>query len=335
MLLVAIHESLLFIKGKNILHFVALGVSGLIFTALSIVIFYDPFNSVKSGGIFAFSPLAIPHNLIEDPDALYIPQFVMARYSLLSANRFSLRLFAIETITLGIYLVYNFGSRIIGWFYLLKQIVKRKITRFELTLLITIAISIIFTVTLVQRGGDWWNTVQFFGYGLLLANIFAASALYEIMHRYRKLGFCIAIIVVFLTLPLNIELVMRAIERLNKPYDISLEEQEALAFLKEKKDKGAVFALPVFSKLSYVPARSGKPVFFADETVISNQGIDFTKRKELLLNLKDIQLESLPVRYFYLAKYDKDYELVLDKVRNSSKLKKIYDNKEVIIFERL
>jgi hypothetical protein len=335
LLLVGIHESLLFFQKRNLPNFIATVTSGLFFVGASLVFFYDPFNSIKSGGVFAFSPFAIPHNLIEDPDALYIPQFVMARYSILDAKKFfSPRLAVIELITVAIYLVYNFGTRIIGWLYLAKQIIAKKITRFELTLTVVILISIILSVTLVQRGGDWWNIVQFFGYGLLLANFFAASMMYEILQRYKKPGLTIAVVIVLLTLPLHIELVMRAAERLYKPYDVSAEEQKALAFLKTKNDNGAVFSVPLFPRLSYIPARSAKPAFFADENVISNLGIRFEDRKKLLSDPGNIDLGNLPVRYFYLVKTDKDYQVMIDKVRNTKGLKNIYDNPEVIIFEK-
>ncbi len=335
LLLIGIHEFLLFIQKRNLRNLVSILASGIFFVGLSLIFFYDPFNSVKSGGIFGFSPMAIPHNLIEDPDALYIPQFVMARYSLLDAKKFfSPRLVAIEMITLVIYLVYNFGTRIIGWLYFAKQVVLRKITRFELTLIITILISIILSVTLVQRGGDWWNIVQFFGYGLLLANFFAASMTYEILQHYKKLGLIITAVIILLTVPLNVELVMRAGERIYKPYDVSLDEQKALAFLKTRKDNGVVFSVPLFPKLSYIPARSSKPVFFADENVISNLGIRYEERKKLLSDLKSLDLNQLPVRYFYLVKTDKDYQIMIDKVRNAPKMKNIYDNPEVIIFEK-
>lgn len=335
LLLVGIHESLLFFQKRDLKNFITAAISGIVFVGLSLIFFYDPFNSMNGGGIFAFSPFAIPHNLIEDPDALYIPQFVMARYSLLDAKKFfSPRLILIELITLVIYLVYNFGTRIIGWLYLAKQIILKKLSRFELTLAVTIVISIILSVTLVQRGGDWWNIVQFFGYGLLLANFFAASMMYEIFARFKKWSLLIAAVIVLLTTPLNIELVIRAGERVYKPYDISAEEQQALDFLKTRNDNGAVFSVPLFSKLSYIPARSGKPAFFADENVISNLGIRYEERKKMLSDLNSLDLNQLPVKYFYLLKTDKDYQVMIDKVRNTKGLKNIYDNPEVIIFEK-
>jgi len=332
--LVGIHEILLLLKNKNIRNFTVLIGSGVFFIGLSIVLFYNPFSSVKKAGIFGFAPLAIPHNLIEDPDGLYIRQFVLARYYLVSLQKFSPRLITIEGITLIIYLIYNFGTRVIGLLYLAKQFLQKKFAIFELSLLATVFISILLTVTLVQRGGDWWNTVQFFGYGLFLFNFFAASTCYELFRRYKKAAVIIIAVIILMTLPLDMELIIRAVERLGKPYDISKEEITALAFLKTQKNNGAVFALPVFNSLSNVPARSGKPVFFADETVISNLGIDYEARKAMLKDIININIETLPVRYFYLIKYDTDYKTLFFKIQNSNNIRKIYENSQVIIFEK-
>ncbi|MBI3366244.1 hypothetical protein HY041_01275 [Candidatus Roizmanbacteria bacterium] len=332
--IVGIHELLFFLQKKNLKNFIVLVGSGVLFLALSVLLFYDPFRSVKSGAIFALVPFAIPNTLVEDPDALYIPQLVMSRYFLLSLHKFSLRLIIIEFITTAIYLVYNFGTRIIGLFYLVKQCIQKKLNIFDWTLIITICFSVALTVALIQRGGDWWNTVQFFGYGLLLLNFFAAAAIYNLSRFNKKLSIIIFILIIVLTMPLNVELLIRAGERIEKRYDISLDEQKALAFLKTRQDNGTILSVPLFSNLSYIPARSGKPVFFADENVISNLGIRYEERKKLLSNLKDLNLSRLSVKYFYLVKSDKDYPVMIDKVRNTPELKNIYDNPDVIIYAR-
>ncbi len=332
--IVSIHELLLFLQKRNLKNFIVLVGSGILFVGISLLLFYDPFRAAKNGFIFALVPFAIPNTLVEDPNALYIPQLVMSRYFLLSLNKFSPRLIAIELITTAIYLVYNFGTRIIGTFYLIKQFIQRKLTLFEWTLIMTICFSVVLTVALVQRGGDWWNTVQFFGYGLLLLNFFTASTIYDFSRFSKKLSAVFFIVIAVLTMPLNIELMMRAGERMEKRYDVSEDEQKALAFLKSRRDNGVILSVPLFPDLSYIPARSAKPVFFADENVISNLGIKYEERKKQLSDLKNLDLVKLPVQYFYLVKSDKDYPVMIDKVRNTKGLKNIYDNPEVIIYEK-
>jgi hypothetical protein len=258
----------------------------------------------------------------------------MPRYYLLSLNKISFRLILIEGVTLIIYLIYNLGTRIIGLFYIIKQFIQKKITVLELSLIITIIASIILTTSLVQKGGDWWNTVQFFGYGLLLANFFAASFLYKLSFYNKKIFILFVSLIVLLTMPLNIELIIKALQKPNQN-NISIDEIKALRFLKTQNNNGAIFALPIFSQLAYLPAFSTKPVFYADEGLLSNLGVNYEKRKKILQDLKNINFNNLSIRYFYLLKEDKNYEIIIKKIYQLKKIKIIYNNPKVIIYEKL
>src|SRR3989338_3485899 len=179
-----------------------------IMIALSLLVFYDPFSSAKSGSIFVWSPLSTVHPLIEDPDAIYMQTLVQARYFLYENNIWSPRLWAIELFTICLYFIFSTGTRIIGLVYLAKSLLQRRITQFNLTILLTAIFSCLLSILLIQKG-EWWNTVQFFGYSLLLFNFIAAESIEQIWRSKFRIKYLVISLVIILTLPLTVELLIR------------------------------------------------------------------------------------------------------------------------------
>ena len=300
---------------------------------LSVLFFYDPFSSVKTGSIFGFSPLSTVHPLIENPDGLYIPYFVMARYTLEEAGGFSPRLMAIELFTIALYVFYNAGCRFIGFFTIGKRILMKQVTKLEITMITTIIFSATISMFFVQKGGDWWNTVQFFGYALLFLNFFAALFFYEISKKNILLKGILYFLIIILTLPLNIELVMRSLQHIGKQADVNMYELKALEFLKKQED-GVVFTIPVMYETSYVSALSEQRVYYGDENVLSNIGVDYKSRKNSLLDLQKFNLDKIEVKYLYILKQHKNYRFVARKFKSAEKYMKIFENREVIIYRK-
>lgn len=326
-----------FISTKNfvafIMHSLIVGVP----TLATIIFFYDPFSSAQTGSIFVFSPLATVHPLIEDPDSFYLPNLVLARYSLIDAGRFSIRLVAIEFFTIALYILYNAGTRIIGVGSLFQKIITKKITSFDITILIGMICSGAFSILLIQKGGDWWNTVQFFAYTLLLFNIYAADTLSSLFSKKSIAALISVVLIVILTLPLSIEMVMRSVQAMGKPHGISMAELEALDFLKEQ-DEGVVFTIPVQYRSAHVPALSEKPAYYADENVLTNIGVNYEARKQEIVDLEKVDYANLNTTYiYYLIHPPQGQDYNSDTVRThlaEKKYTEIFVNDEVIIYEK-
>jgi hypothetical protein len=130
-------------------------------------------------------------------------------------------------------------------------------------------------------------------------------------------------------------LIIRSVDRFKNPQkNLISYEKEALNFLR-KQPEGGIFALPVFNNLSYIPAYSKKPVYFADKSVLSNLGVNYGKRADELKNLKEINFKTLPVKYFYLLKNDKNFDKALDKIRKELDYQIIFENTNVMIIKKI
>lgn len=306
---------------------------------LSVLLFYNPFSSHATGSIFGFSPLATVHPLIEDPNGIYIRYFVDARYTLLESPSFSPRLLLIELITIGLYVFYNFGTRVIGFGSIIFRGINRSMSQLEISLFITAIVTAFFSMFFVQKGGDWWNTVQFFGYTSLFFNIFSAFSLSRLIARKNRFGILFVIFIIILSAPLNIELVKRGfVDDFGKASTISSTELEAIKFLKNQ-PFGVVFAFPVAYTSSQLSALSEKPLYYADEGVLSNMGIDYTSRKEQLSHLELLNIESLPVSYIYIKTENMPHIFaesgkIIKQLQNSEFFENIYSNDEIYIFSK-
>src|SRR3989344_377280 len=73
---VSISLFLYYFKHKNIAFLLKSAAVIGFFSAMAIIIFYDPFSSVQSGAIFGFDPLATVYPIIENPGLFYIPYLV-------------------------------------------------------------------------------------------------------------------------------------------------------------------------------------------------------------------------------------------------------------------
>lgn len=256
---------------------------------LSLFIFYNPINSLKNGSVLIFSPFAHVHSMIEDAALFYLKDMTNARYFLYH-NGFGPRLLAIELFSLLLYLFFNLGTRFIGLIYWMFLFCKNKLIKTDTPLMLTIVSGIVLTTLFIQRG-IWWNTVQFFYYGLFLSNIFIARFVYTLMKKNRA-GIFAAILIILLTLPISFDFI-REFSRFPAPAYLPKQEIEALEFLKKQPD-GVVLSsvydknisykwenpkpLFAYTDTSYVSAFSQKNVYIADTNQLELLTIDFHDR---------------------------------------------------------
>ena len=286
---------LLIEKEKKYTHWVVNMIIIVLWFACSIVIFYNPFASIKSGAIFTFSPFALTRPMIEAADHFYMPQLVQARYYLQAINPLSPRLLAIELLGVVLFIFLNVGTRIVGFIYMFQSIFKKKFEKDEIVLISTILFSSILTFTLVQKG-TWWNVVQFYGYTLFLMNYFASKFLYKLFVSKRTIFIFFGILIILLTLPTNIEQIKFAFERKITISNIELDALEKLKYL----PTGVVLSLPV-QDTAYVTAFSGKQQYIADEGQLTSIGLDARARINAVKNTNIYDIVP-KISYIYINK---------------------------------
>jgi len=324
--ILAIYSLVLFIKTKKLKILLFQSCIYVFGFFGAVILFYTSSSSGKGGLPFAFSPFAIVHSLIEERDMFYIPNLVLARYTLLSSPKlFSPRLLSIELFTTAIFLMYNMGTRVIGVVDIFIKLIRRKLTGHELSLLGGILFSALATLLFVQKG-DWWNVIQFFGYSLFLLNVFAGSALANLFVSKKMAPMMLGILLIFLTLPTNIEQLSFARE---KYVSFTDSEVAALTILKEK-PYGTVLQLPV-SEYAYIPAFSNKPLYFGDKGVLNILGVDYKPRGEEVKKPTEIDFEKKDIRYIYInkSKFDFSGDIFLGKG-----FKKLFENTDISLFQK-
>jgi len=289
--LVVIH-SVLYKNWKRIL------IAGIaILTA--VFIFYQP--KVGGGAIMLIKPLATVYPIIEEKSLFYFEKLAMAKYS-----DSSIKQVVTAIIALGIFVVFNFGFRIIALLGI------KKWNKYEWSIALTIIVAILANVFLVQRG-EWWNTVQFLYYGFFLAGVLAAKQMSEWSVRSKVLGSIAGVVIVISCLPNAID-TWRVFTQYPPGSYVSDQEKTIFAELK-KQPEGVVLALPLARnevglpyapaplyhryESAYVAAYSGKLTYFNDSVQSRLVGIDYTEREWKVKN-SDCSVLS-EVEYIYIA----------------------------------
>lgn len=311
-------------------------------TAIVLLVFYKPDSQSVAGAPIIYSPLSTVYPLVEDPNILYMKDLTNARYFLESIGKFSPRLIVINAYIVGLYLILNFGTRIIGALYIAHQVWKKKISYYEIIVTSTIIFSMLLSMLFVQKG-IWWNTVQFSYYAFFLSNIFVAQAVYAMVKKYKKVGIIFATVVFLLTIPNSIDIVRGFYQRPGHTY-LPDGEMKALQFLK-KQPSGIVYFPPpkkdnsvktnskqkplhVLGDNAYVTAFSGKQSYIADEVQLELINVNY---KERLTSAGDWSCATL-------RHVDYLYEIVsspigtrLDNCRD--KYKQIYKNDSATLYK--
>lgn len=312
----------------------------IVFSFISIIIFYQPFHNKNNTGI-TFSPFSIAHSIIEEKDLFYLPNLVNARYFLLSINPLSPRLLAIEFFTAFLFIFFNLGTRSIGIIYFLIKLLRKRVNFFEITVFSGIIFSFGLSLLFIQKG-VWWNTIQFSYYGLFLANFFIADFISRFLKNKNKLFTLMLVsLIIIITLPENYDIIKNFIPNANTTY-IPKEEVEALNFLK-KEPEGIVFT-PIFNKpqspsgpkilsltrdTAYVAALSGKQTYLNNIHVLSITGTSYEIR------LKEIEEKNdwwKDINYFYILKNTQLNDSI-NLIIKSKFIEKIFENRLVEIWK--
>jgi len=340
--IMATYETVLVVKGNIWKEGRSAAISILMYAVsflIALIVFYQFPSSLGKEPVFGWAPFAAVHQIIEDSYSYPMPDIAMARETLYSMGRFSPRLIIIEVLSLLIFIVHHFGTRVIGLVYLIWLLFRRKGSADDIAIAAGVVFSFLMGILFVQRGWHWWNTLQFHYYTAILLTVYLARFLYEVVlsplsnqksrkQTYLRLG--IIIIIIFLTIPNTIEKVNEV--RKTPKIIISSDDLAALEYLKDQPD-GLVFTVPLMPETAYVSAFSNKQVYYADEQMLQNNGILYETRKEELMQPGDIDLNTISARYVYLRKDDQEYALFLRKAKETS-YQVGFENDEIAIYSR-
>lgn len=240
----------------------------------------------QSSGLLVFKPFWFINSMVDSIDKLAILKLSSFRNTLESLPYLDLRLILVYIFTFIVFILGNFGWRLLGFFKLnLKD-------HFHLLLTFNIFLLIIIPTFFIQKATSW-NTIQFLYYALFLSNIFLAIYLKSIFPKLSG-----KLLIAFILVTYIFGLIGSLPNYLGKipPASLPISEQQALKFL-SKQPKGIVLTAPydsylkskfsttplplyVYETTAYVSAYSHQLVFLEDEMNSENSGFDSTTRRQ-------------------------------------------------------
>lgn len=309
-------------------------------SALSIIIFYDPFSSMKSGSVFSFAPLSLIHTITEEQSLFYSKQLTNARYFLMTKG-IRPRLILIEAFNIMVFLFFYLGVRFFGFIYIFWQIFKKKFNSFSFNILLTSIFAFALTALLVQKG-EWWNVIQFFFYAIFILTIFLSQLTEEMFINKQIIVKFAAVLIMILATPTTIDVIKQYAVFPGSSY-ISTQELSALQFLKNQPD-GIILTTPYDKNLrfsnglndlfraedsAYVSAFTGKQSYLANLHPLRLMGINVDQRSVLVKN-NDCNIMS-HIDYIYELHSNPTIE-AFARCKNMS-IKNIFGNDAVTIFK--
>lgn len=248
----------------------------------------------RASGLLVFEPLWFPRTMVEAGDRLSIPKLAEALGAYFLFKMYA-RVAIIEILITGIFVVGNFGTRVLSFFYFLGLARKKaKVGSFDLALMAMFLVSVLFPLVFVQKGTAW-NTIQFFYYGQIFAGWMAGVMVANLSLRSltKKL---FVLLVILITLPTSLSSLFYQYIPARPPAALPFNELTALSFLRQE-PVGTVLVYPYekpvpwekleppvplrrYDSTAYVSAYSGQPSYFADSVNLDILGISWKQRFE-------------------------------------------------------
>ena len=322
---------------------------------VAIIVFYNPFHSIGKGGVFNLEPFKTIHPMIEDPELFPLLRVARLRYILYkNPYIFWPYLALIEYATLLLYITFAYGTRLLSAGLLF---MKEKMSPVLIALFGSSIIATIFPALFTQKGGDWFNTIQFMAYSQFLMQITLGLFVYRVsVHNTRNAQIFVGIVLCITLLgtlnPIaeygrNLPVISKLIPpKLFQPHVyVSNQELDALLFLSNQED-GVVFTFPFTpiydtgnvkplwktNDTALVAALGNKQVYITNLEQLDLMGIEHTKRTFELKNLNKLNISKLPVQYFYLQKGHPSYADFVKRLTPFATM--LYENREVGVWGR-
>lgn len=303
---------------------------------LSFLIFYPSLESSKS--LFVFKPFGLIFSMIVSPDRLGWERLFLAIDSGVGWKVVSGYL-----IGAAIFIGGNLGLRIFGLFGY-QILIKERLY------LYMIAIGLILPILFIQKGTNW-NTVQFLYYSQFILALLTGICfgVFISIQKNKFISLVIAGTLILLTIPTTIDSLKHYLPN-RPPARLTKAEFDALLFLRNQPD-GVILTLPfetgkrreyrepfplfVYESTAYVSAFSGKMVFLEDMVNLDILGVDYKGRLNTVRDFQRVIQSSKNI----LAKNNIQYVYVVrgqlfEGSESDRGLKKVYENSEVVIYEK-
>lgn len=316
------------IKNGFTKHKLIESMSVLCFSLLGLYTFYNLGSGTTS--VFVFAPFALTHLFIDDPLLFYNHSLTLARYYLYeNPVGLSPRLYAIELLSIMLFIVFNFGTRILSVIYVLHSLIKKSLNLDHAIFFLVTIITFLIPIFFIQEGG-WYNTMQFLYYGLWFASFLTAEYCYLLYNSKFKFKYVILAVIAILTLP-NI---LDQLRYLKAPQMlISSNELNALATLKNAKP-GIVHINDPVHRNGYIPALAQKFPYYLDTDQLMVTHAPYESRLDMVNKYKGGSITTIPADYFYIYKTEWGTEDALRALSNPG-FKVLYDSADIIIYERI
>jgi len=265
---------------------------------LSILVF-SPLNKSSTNQII-WQPFWFLENMMALTDRLGWLKF----YSAMTTYRFGhiyLKAIIAYSAALLIFVMGNFGTRLISFFWLAKKAVKFREADFIEVLFGSIVIAGVLIPMLFVQSGSPWNTIQFIYYSLVFSGVLAGVVIGRWLDAKKTVAYAFVFIIIVMTIPTSTATLMHHYLPSRPPAKISNEELQALDFL-AKQPNGTVLTFPfdvnkakeaalnpprplyLYDSTAYVSAYSKKDVYLEDEVNLDITGYDWKTRREEILD---------------------------------------------------
>jgi hypothetical protein len=253
-------------------------------TVTFFVVARSALGSPQSAGL-EWNPGWFVKTMFEAPDRLNLPRWELKRLSY-EASSNTLGLSALWIAGIIIFVVGNMGSRLLGLFGI------SKIKNPEKALLIILVTSAIAIPLLSTQSGVAWNSIQFGYYAYLLLTPLAVVTLAKLKHRHILLS----VIFIILTFPTTVLSLSKLFSKnSDHSYVIAKSNVRVLEELK-RLDSGSV--LGPYEDKAIIPALTGKPCFFCNETQSNLLQISSSNEKDQVNKLFDLPISTEEIRAF-------------------------------------
>jgi len=308
------------------------------------LIVFLPFN-LKASSLLVFNPLWFSRTMLAYSDRLGWIKLENARIAYFYSGKWIKWVLA-EGLALTIFIFGNIGTRVIGLLYggfILKK--KQQISEIEIFIYSALIFSLIIPLLFIQKGNPW-NTIQFFYYFQFVLAIMAGLTIGKL-----PFNFILTLLIIFLTIPTTINSLRNDYLPWRPPSRISIEELEALNFLRTK-PRGVVLSYPfmeewrsnfseprplyAYETTAYVSALSGKITYLEDEMNLEISGYNWQPRRDNALRFFSTDnrqwavnfLQENKIKYMYLVKGQK-----MNLGQNDINCRLIFENGEVKIYQ--
>lgn len=296
---------------------------------VGLVIFYGISGSTQIP--FTWAPFAITHLLIDDPLLFYNHSLTLARYYLYANNTgFSPRLIGIELYSIGLFLLINFGTRIISCIYVIKESIHRTLSDEYLVITGIILLTVLVPILFVQDGG-WYNTMQFLYYGVWLSGIVMTEMLFEIVSTSWKYRYIFFVAIILFTIPNDIEQIRYLTA---EQVSIGSDELKALSILKAA-PPGVVHIFNSEHKNALVPALAEKFTYYLDTDQLMVTHAEYQDRLAFMTKYSGGSITTVPANYYLIYKNEWGTEDAIRALTSPTQYELIYDSNEIALYHKI